>query len=147
MLQFALKYFRSLDCAWMSYYIPDLRSQQRQNFRFSLLHKKKNVRGQQPWQILKDRTIGFNIVTPMATWICQNPLLRHSRFTYLLCREGLTVLPWAFFFFLCVDSYIKYMKNSPAQSERACEAEELQEEPFWKELIHKSSPLHSVQAL
>lgn len=139
----------------MSYYIPDLRQQQRQNFRFSLLHNKKEMRGQQPQQVLKDRTVGFNIATPMVIWFCeylgpQNPLQRHSRFIYLFCRGrgGLRVLPWAFFFsFLCVDSYIKHMKNTPARSESTCEAEEMWEEPFWKELIHESNPLHSVQAL
>lgn len=64
MLQLALKYFPSPVCAYMSYYIPDLRQQQRQNFRFSLLHNKKEMRGQQPQQVLKDRTVGFNIATP-----------------------------------------------------------------------------------
>lgn len=51
-------------CDQMSYYIPDLGAHQGRNFKFSLLHKKKEMRGQQPWQVLKDRTVGFNIVTP-----------------------------------------------------------------------------------
>lgn len=88
----------------MSYYIPDLRVQQRGNFRFSLFHKKKEMKGQQPWQVLRGRIIAFNIVTPMAIWFCeylcpQNPLQRHSRFAHLFYRGWVESITLGFFFF------------------------------------------------
>lgn len=88
------------------------------------------MRGQQPWQVLKDRTAGFNIVTPRlfdSVNICAAKTHCKGVQIYILILQGrgFESITLDSFFFLYVDSYIKPIKNTPACSERACEAEEL----------------------
>lgn len=85
----------------------------------------------------------------LILWISvpPKPTAKAFQIYMLTLQGGVEHVTLGFFLFLCMESHIKHMKNSPVHTERDYEAEELQEEPFWKELIHKSNALHSVQAL